>query len=260
MTPRSGQNVQTLWKLLGESAALLWKDWPKNMEAVFITDQEHKYTLRGECPHCLHSAVFMPVTSTYFEEIGSHVTHWICGMQCQGCQNYILSIVQCFNNRSLTYITHYPIGKPNDNVAPEIPVHIAADFKEALRCLWVDAYNATAEMCRRAVEACCIDLGAPKSEKWLDDKMDWLESQRKITPFLRDVAHKIGLGGNRAAHPSNTAPPASATAPAITSELTIEKEHAEAIVKFTREFFHHVYVVPKELDKYDFSKPKGTNP
>jgi len=40
--------------------------------------------------------------------------------------------------------------------------------------------------------------------------------------------------------------------PAGTPVEKIEKEHAEAIIAFTREFFHHVYVGPKLLGKYDF--------
>jgi hypothetical protein len=140
------------------------------------------------------------------------------------------------------YKLHYPLGTPDDTVADEIPRHIASDFSEALRCRWVNAYNATAEMCRRALEASCIELGAPARAKLLINKIDWLEEQRKITPFLKDVAHKIRLGGNRGAHPSEDEPP-------------ITDEQADAIIKFAREFFHHIYVVPSELDKYDFSKP-----
>jgi hypothetical protein len=92
--------------------------------------------------------------------------------------------------------------------------------------------------------------------------IDWLAEQRVITPFLQKVAHKIRLGGNRGAHPSEPASAQSATNPEQEEPilngpiLTIEKDHADAIVQFTREFFHHVYVVPAQLDKYDFSKPK----
>jgi Domain of unknown function (DUF4145) len=168
------------------------------------------------------------------------------------------------------YEIHYPLGKPNDSVAIEIPDHIKDDFREALRCFWVNAYNATAEMCRRAVEASCLNLGAP-SNLALEKMIDWLADQQIVTPFMRDVAHKIRLGGNRGAHP-NPAPEPPASVPAdeavslavadpVLSSGTgpvekIEKEHAEAIVEFTRQFFHHVYVVRMQLDKYDFSKPK----
>ena len=85
----------------------------------------------------------------------------------------------------------------------------------------------------------------------------------------QQVAHKIRLGGNRGIHPPDVPAaggpgagpqPALLPQPAAAPITAIEKEHAEAIVKFTREFFHHVYVVPKQLDKYDFSKPKAAKP
>ena len=172
---------------------------------------------------------------------------------------YILIQLRQFNNM-IVYVSHYPVGNPDDKVAPEIPAHIQADFKEALRCMFVNAYNATAEMCRRALEASCLEQGAPKKLK-LDDMIDWLEEQRKITPRLQAIAHKIRLGGNRAAHPPTDGPRLEAAAPDEDGPIeTIGKEHAEAIIMFTREFFHHIYVVPAELDKYDFSKPKAAAP
>jgi hypothetical protein len=185
-------------------------------------------------------------------------------MQCQGCQHYILAIVDVPQHQSTghVYREHYPIGAPDQAVADEIPDHIKADFKEALRCIFVDAYNATAEMCRRALEASCLDLGAPKN-KVLEKMIDWLEENRIITPYLKNAAHNVRLGGNRGAHPSEDGPPAPASDPSSEEDgplEKIEKEHAEAIVGFTREFFHHVYVGPKLVGKYNFSKPKAAKP
>lgn len=183
-------------------------------------------------------------------------------MQCQACMDYILAVVHSnLNSHEFFYLKHYPFGKPDETVAAEIPEHIKPDFKEALRCLWVDAYNATVEMCRRALEASCLDLGAPK-KKVLEDMIDWLEEKRKITPALKDAAHKIRLGGNRGAHPPSDVIQIAATAESSSADhdgpiLKIEKEHAQAVVEFTRHFFQHVYVMPKELSKYDFSRPKS---
>jgi hypothetical protein len=232
------------------------------MIVTSIDQGKHNFTLNGTCPHCGRLSVFVEVTTKYMERDHNGFLDTASVMLCQGCKKPILALLHFFqsNGDLCRYVAHYPIGKPEDNVDPEIPEAIAADFKEALRCLWVDAYNATAEMCRRAMEASCIDLGAPISERWLEDKIDWLESQRKITPFLRDVAHKIRLGGNRAAHPGNVQPAATSSSQSAQPEPIITKEHAVAIVKFSREFFHHVYVVPKQLDKYDFSKPRKAGP
>jgi hypothetical protein len=228
------------------------------MQVSTSNAQQGQVTLRGTCPHCKRESVFLLVTSLGTGLGGSRVG----GMQCQGCLAYILGVV-IQNHHAFVYQAHFPLGKPDDTVADEIPEHIKPDFKEALRCLWVEAYNATAEMCRRALEASCIDLGIPKGIRNLEDMIDSLEQQRKITPHIMEVAHKIRLGGNRGAHP----PEADVLAALqVTQEagdmevagpvVMIGEDHAKAIVEFTRQFFQHVYVVPKQLSKYDFSKPK----
>jgi hypothetical protein len=237
------QDAPTLGLLLQKTALLLWKDWPRDMELSSVNDN-YTFVLNGTCPMCGKEAAFSPVTSAYVEKDEHGYNRLaLAALRCIACRNYILGIIKHDVLRdSWVYGIHYPLGNPEDDVFEEIPDHIKPDFQEALRCLWVDAYNATAEMCRRALEAACIDLGAsPKNV--LEEMIDWLEEKRIITPGLKDVAHKVRLGGNRGAHPGQP------------SER-IEKEHAQAIVAFSEHFFQHVYVTPKQLDKYDFSKPK----
>ena len=86
--------------------------------------------------------------------------------------------------------------------------------------------------------------------------IDWLENNRKITPALKDVAHQIRLGGDRAAHP----PEDPGAPPKYEPMIKIEKDHAEAIVQFTRHFLDHVYVIPKRLPTFNFSRPKKLTP
>ena len=164
-------------------------------------------------------------------------------MECQGCRGYILGIVtRKHPSRGCRYEAHYPLGKPDDSVSEDVPEDIRKDFREALRCRWVDAYNATLEMCRRALESSCIQLGATDSKLvTLEKKIDWVQSQGKITTALRDMAHKIRLGGDRGAHPS---------------EKIMESEHADAVIEFTKEYLDHVYVMPAKMAKFDFSRPK----
>jgi hypothetical protein len=234
------------------------------MEAVSLGNGS--FSLRGTCPYSTDCGKSVFITQSAIqagiEQRGSTVyARTVAIMQCQGCRRYILAIVENQQNYAQTYryCEHFPVGAPDQRIADEIPDHIKDDFKEALRCLFVDAYNATAEMCRRAIEVACLDLHAPK-DRVLEKMIDWLEQQRIITPYLKDAAHNVRLGGNRGAHPPADGPtPPGATPPTEDAPVEkIEKEHAEAIVGFTREFFHHVYVGPKLLAKYDFSKPKGT--
>jgi hypothetical protein len=252
------QESPSLASLLQGTALFLWKEWSDDMQAALIDPQNKRFTLRGICPHCARASVFVLVTSVCSESVDSNDERWIGGMRCQGCFEYILGVVLWgpYTGR-LIYELHYPLGKPNDAVANEIPEHIQPDFREALRCLFVDAYNATAEMCRRAIEASCLDLGAPKKDV-LEDMIDWLADHRIITPLLQQAAHKVRLGGNRGAHPPVDGAAVPATPKAKDTPIEkIEKDHALAIVAFTRHFFEHVYVIPKQLDKYDFSKPKA---
>jgi hypothetical protein len=253
------QKTSSLTTLLQSTALFLWKDWSTDMQATLISTENKTFTFRGVCPHCGDNSVFVLATSVAVEYANNKMDQvWIAAMRCQGCFDYILGIVRWeIYNGVFKYVNHFPLGKPSDKVAEEIPEHIRPDFQEALRCLSVNAYNATGEMCRRAIEASCIDLGAPQQDV-LNDMIDWLEAKRIITPGLKDVAHKVRLGGNKCAHP---APPDQGSIEPQQVAVAVEKieeEHAQAIVDFTRHFFQYVYVTPKQLNKYDFSKPKTT--
>jgi hypothetical protein len=160
----------------------------------------------------------------------------------------------------MEYQEHYPLGKPDDSVPPEVmkaDAGIAADFAEALRCQWVKSYKAAVAMCRRSVEASCKQQGAKGKD--LKKKIDDLASQGKITEPLRQMAHAVRLTANRGLHDKKK--------PAEIGEAETEtpnddldsfgEDDAKAMIAFTREFFHHVYVMPALLEAY---KPKVSAP
>jgi hypothetical protein len=245
-------------ELLAQFVSVLWQEWTVSMRAAVVgsNPQDSLFSISGACPHCACEAVFMPVTSIHSvqnrnpsnEHSISSVDMWAV-LQCQGCRKYILGCVR----RSVQtvpvyqYIQHFPLGKPKDDVPEEIPPAIGDDFKEALRCRWIEAYNATGEMCRRALEGSCNDKGAPTGKK-LVEKIDWLASQGIITTALKDVAHKIRLGGNYGAHAPED--------PLLAAPMTAE--HADALIEFMRDYLQHVYIMPAKLAKYDFTK-QGMN-
>lgn len=228
------------------------------MEAKVLpgSPHENKFSFSGICPHCDHSSVFLAVTHAH-GDAKHHPTnnaiteqvYW-AGMQCQGCMKFIFGCVRRLppaggQTFSLEYVTHYPLGEPPEEVAEEIPANIAADYREAQRCRFVDAHNATVEMCRRAVQASCIDLKAPSDEK-LVKQIDWLASEGIITAPLKEMAHRIRLGGNLGAHPPEDSEDA----------IVIGPEYSDAVLEFTRDFFHHVYVMPVRLKTFTFKKAK----
>jgi hypothetical protein len=228
--------------LLSNTAVFLWHEWPKDMFVSSV--HQTGFTLTGTCPHCDAKAAF-PTVGTAFDELnsGGGAKRSIAVGRCISCREYILGIIKHVieqNQYVWVYEAHYPLGKPDDNVSTSIPEDIRLDFQEALRCRFVDAYNATIEMCRRSIESSCIEQGADK-KLVLNDMIDWVHSKGKITTPLKDMAHKIKLGGNRAAHPS---------------DKTLTKNDADGVLEFTKEYFQHVYVMPAKMALYDFEKPK----
>jgi len=241
-----------IMEVLCQHVSVLWKEWPMDMTAVTQGPPYGLFTLRGTCPHCREIAGFILVVSpthpntggvTFSEEAHGPAQRMWGIMRCQSCLDLILACAVKDGGGRWIYMRHYPLGKPDDSVNEHIPLDIAVDFKEALRCRWVDAYNATMEMCRRSLEASCNEKKAPGG-KHLVEKIDWLADQGIITDALRGVAHKIRLGGNYGAHasedPMNAEP--------------VKPEHADALIGFLRHYFQHVYVMPAELAKYDFTK------
>jgi hypothetical protein len=130
----------------------------------------------------------------------------------------------------------YPLGSPNDLVSLEVveaAEGVAADFSEALRCQWVKAFKSCVVMCARAIQGSAMALGAKK--KRLTEQIDELFSQGKITEALKEFAHEVRVTRNLGAHPDNDG----------LEEVT--EQDAKDIADCTREYLHHVYVMPAKL-------------
>lgn len=244
--------------LLCRSLSVLWKDWPKQMEITTFKAESGDFSLRGKCPHCKENSVFVKITSVHADQITAYEHRLAVGMQCQGCLQYILGVVLKSGGHNvqtkLKYLRHYPVGTPDDSVDPNVPKDIAADFAEALRCEWVGSYKAAVAMCRRSVEAACKDLGA--AGKDLYQKIEYLAQAGVITDFMRRMAHQVRLTANRKLHDKAKASKEGAEEAFEADDLEQMKEDdAAAMIRFTKELFHHVYGLRALLDEYE--NPKG---
>ena len=211
---------------------------------------EEGFRLRGICPHCQRDSAFESVTKTFIEshDVAVVGTRLVGALRCVACNDYILGILKLvpsadYRGFTPAYECHYPLGKASQIENEGIPENTLADFNEALRCKSVDAYNATAEMCRRAVQASCLSLGADPKLK-LQKQIDWLAEKGKVIASLQEMAHKVRLGGNLGAHPPDDP----------SEESPLGPEEAEAVLAFTWEYLKAIYVTPSELAKFDFSR------
>jgi len=125
---------------------------------------------------------------------------------------------------------------------PAIPEEIADDFKEAKRCVSVEAKKATVTMCRRVLQNTCISKGCnPKSD--LINQIDELEAKRIINPSMKEVAHTIRKIGNWGAHPQGDP----------LKDVTLDD--ASELLEFTSEFLDEIFVRPSRLSA--LRKKKG---
>jgi hypothetical protein len=233
--------------------SMYWREWTVGMVAnlriqTVQQPDELVFSLGGTCPHCNRDAAFLmcskPHVETQFDTAlpNNRVVAYRAWavMQCAGCSKYILGAIKArFGAHDCKYLEHSPLGRPDDTVAPEIPEKIAADFSEALRCRWIRAYNATAEMCRRAIQSSCVEFGATPG--LLKPQIKEIFEKGKITADLKELADSIRLGGNCGAHSNEDEPP-------------VSPDEADAIIYFTRHYLQHVYVIPAQVKKLKFDK------
>jgi len=184
------------------------------------------------CPHCKQYTSLTPapvkISYTYRglrkEDIviagweRSPNDFWWIGV-CNCCKNPVL-----VHNHGETVYPH-PLPSPTDE---RIPEHIRKDIDEAKLCFSVNAYRACAVMARRAVQNACIDKGADKSKK-LIDQIKELADKGVITNDLKEWADVVRWVGNDAAHPDK-------------NEVT--KEDAKDILQLAEQFMHVIYVAP----------------
>lgn len=96
-------------------------------------------------------------------------------------------------------------------------------------------------MARRAIQGACFDKGAP--DKKLVDQIDWLEDQRLITPQMKEVAHRIRLGGNAGAHPDKD------------GLKDVGEPDAQTLLEFLEDFVKYVYEIPGRLQTLKVAPP-----
>lgn len=136
------------------------------------------------------------------------------------------------DNLSNQKLDVYPTNIPFASL--DIPEKIRKIYLEALICFNVSAWNATATMCRRAVQECIIDKGG--EGKMLYNQIDNLAEKRIITDDIKEWAHEIRLLGRDGAH---------ADVPTDVGE-----KEANFAIEFTGELLNYVYILKARLQKH----------
>lgn len=208
------------------------------MQLVAQNAQQGTFSARGLCPHCSLPS-FLAFSAGPFIRPADQNRPAECHLlaRCQNCEGvvYLVGTRNAATNL-FEYRESFPLGNPEVSVDKTIPSGVRDDFVEALKCKSVVSYKATVVMCRRALQASCRQQGAEGDK--LINQIDDLASKGKITNALKEMAHDIRKLGNDGAHPDED------------GLGDVQKEDAEDIVEFTRQYFEHVYVMPARSEAF----------
>ncbi|MBA7644963.1 hypothetical protein ES703_52714 [subsurface metagenome] len=199
------------------------------VELFRIEKEEGQQMPLRKCPYCKGLSNF---------DLGSLVqggdirgTNYVSLDICQNCGTPVYFEV-AHPNRRYNVIDSYP--KAEVNVDEELPEDVKLAFGQAIRAFDEGIWDGCVVMCRRALEEAVTGLGAEGRD--LFNKIDDLESKRRITPELKAWAHETRLGGKLGAHGTK-------------QKKWAEKDDAEEVLEFCRWFFRYIYVLPKQLEE-----------
>ncbi|WP_435746474.1 DUF4145 domain-containing protein [Nocardioides sp. SYSU DS0663] len=118
-------------------------------------------------------------------------------------------------------------------VIEDVPPHIADAATEAYRCFSIEAYRAAGAMARAVIEASAKEKGIVKGR--LFDKIEQMEKDQHIRPYVREAAHEVRHLGNDVAHGDFVEP--------------IEAEEAEEALALMSEVLQEVFQSPARVQK-----------
>lgn len=163
-------------------------------------------------------------------------------------ERYSVAICRRCNDSFLIRTTIYGIPGEFETVADEtvlfpnvsrlpkdnIPGPVFRAYEQAARCFSAASYEASALMCRRALEALCKYYSA--SGKSLQAKLDYLSESGYIEKRLAYWAHEIRAVGNEAAHDTN---------------IELKKEDARDALDFTEALFLYVFALNYRFNTFE---------
>lgn len=171
------------------------------------------------CAHC-GERVSGVVAATYHVEPTVAPVKWL---RCPSCANG--SVLALDGNV-------YP-GVPFGPDVEGLPNEVQEAYKEARRCMSVNALTSCESMCRKILMHVAVEKGA-KEGKPFTDYLSHLETQGYITPPMKGWVDLIRQHGNKAAHRLD--PP--------------DRNRAESTLMFTAELLRLIYEMEYMAKRY----------
>lgn len=190
------------------------------------------------CPNCRAKCQFKIVwqpSDAVLNRIHGHITRYV--LQCTACSDFIFLRTRKVSESHPEYSTvseQFP--PPGITPHPSIPADVAVDLRDASLCLSIGAWNATAAMCRRALQSCAKDKKANPKDR-LFDQLKELNDKAIIPEPVYNMAEAIRNKGNIGAHPGEDP---------IVNE-NVSKAEALAVFSIIEQVMKYVYEFPSEV-------------
>lgn len=176
------------------------------------------------CPHCGVKCEFDVLTNYdgSRSRVGCPNPGYYVIARCRNCEGFVFGEVKNLYPKSVFRVQDKILREP-----------ILSDYNEVLKCFEVDAFKATAVMCRRVLQFSVEEKGGEGKD--LLEKINDLDHKRIITRAIRDWTHQIRMFGRYGAHP-------------VEGNLDfVDKKQAEICLEFLKNYLHYVYEMPHQL-------------
>lgn len=120
-----------------------------------------------------------------------------------------------------------------------VPPSVLRSYEQAVRCFASSSFDASALMCRRAIEALCKELGATTGT--LQSKLENLHKSGAIDARLSEWAHGVRAVGNEAAHDV---------------EVELTKDDARDALDFTEAILLYVFALSARFLEFKSRRKK----
>jgi Domain of unknown function (DUF4145) len=191
--------------------------------------------LGGVCPNCKTGSRFTLEISPREDVLSNdRVNQFVASYACDNCLAPIPIkwTIQSWQNHSPVVHTPEVLILSREPFDFEyIPKSVTKEIEEALNCLSVNAWNGFAAVCRRAVQAICVDLGAGASTR-VQNQIEEMITMTALGDIWKELAIEIMLAGHDGSHPH---------LPDVTSE------RASVLLGLLKDLTYQLYTRPGKI-------------
>lgn len=165
---------------------------------------DNHYTLK--CPHCNSISSLTAISIPHYQSlIRFKVKNIGIAYKCNSCDNPVF-----LKFKVISYSIPNTIQISNDYETVENPLEtfefeflpepVRNNFKEALACYSIKAYNAFSSMCRRTIQSAATELGVKGNDR-VQKQIQEMKEMSDIDEETYNILKQIIVDGHDGAHP-----------------------------------------------------------